>query len=226
MRRQGSRSPSRRPSRSCSSAASSTVSEMAFARTGCIRHDLLDRGLLIERTASHGRRYWRDSARASLAWLLGRSNRFDEARAMWRELIAEDSERADPRVVWDLRFLAADGARLRCLGRGGATLRGGDGSGAPDRSGDGRLAVSDDPGRDRRLPGRGRAGAPGDPPPSYRSRSGRTVGIHDLTMPSRCSSSRAAMPLRAGGRSSRGSPISRCWTRPSPALRAQSRSRP
>src|SRR5207344_1480692 len=83
-----------------------TVSEMAFARTGCIRHDLLDRGLLIERTASHGRRYWRNSARASLAWLLGRSNRFDEARAMWRELIAEDYELAEPRVVWDLRFLA------------------------------------------------------------------------------------------------------------------------
>ena len=82
------------------------VSEMAFYRTGCIRHDLLDRGLLIERTASHGRRYWRESARNSLAHLLGRSNRFDEARAMWRELIAEDYELADPRVVWDLRFLA------------------------------------------------------------------------------------------------------------------------
>jgi DNA-binding CsgD family transcriptional regulator len=82
------------------------VSEMAFDRTGCIRHDLLDRGLLIERTASHGRRYWRESARNSLASLLGLSNRFDEARAMWKELIAEDYELADPRVVWDLRFLA------------------------------------------------------------------------------------------------------------------------
>lgn len=83
-----------------------TVSEMAFDRTGRMRHDLLDRGLLIERTASHERRYWRESVRYTVAWWLGRCNRFEEARAMWRELIAEDSERADPRVVWDLRYLA------------------------------------------------------------------------------------------------------------------------
>jgi len=83
-----------------------TVAEIMFWRTGRIRRDLLDRALEIERTGIQP--YWpaSDKRRGLLAILLGLADCYDEARALWRELIAEAYERADPEVVGRLYFLA------------------------------------------------------------------------------------------------------------------------
>lgn len=90
------------------------VAEITFLRTGRTRRDLLDRALEIERAGGGGRRDGtslygpaRDSSpRTTLAIQLGRCDRYDEARAVWRELIAEAYECADPEVVGRLFFLA------------------------------------------------------------------------------------------------------------------------
>jgi len=92
-----------------------TVAEITFWRSGRIQRDLLERAMEIERAAG-GRRPGGARARISLAvdgdpmttlaWQLGRSGRHDEARALWRRLIAEAYERADPDVGACLFFLA------------------------------------------------------------------------------------------------------------------------
>jgi DNA-binding CsgD family transcriptional regulator len=92
--------------------ALAAVAQISFARTGGIRHDLLDRALELEQTldgdgyAAAGWWTWHaglpmrlSPSRVTLALLLGRSDRHDESRALWRALIAEASERADPDVV-------------------------------------------------------------------------------------------------------------------------------
>jgi DNA-binding CsgD family transcriptional regulator len=90
-----------------------TVAEIAFWRTGRIRRDLLDRALEIERTGAGCARgislYWPaadSSPRTTLAILLGRCDRYDEARAIWSELIAEAYDRGDPEIVGRLFFSA------------------------------------------------------------------------------------------------------------------------
>jgi DNA-binding CsgD family transcriptional regulator len=90
------------------------VAEITFWRTGRIRRDLLDRALEIERAGGGGRPdgaslhrpAYDASPRTTLAILLGRCDRYDEARVIWRELIAEANECADPEVVGRLFFLA------------------------------------------------------------------------------------------------------------------------
>ena len=92
--------------------ALAAVAQISFARTGAIRHDLLDRALELEQTldgdgyAAAGWWTWHaglplrlSPSRVTLALLLGRSDRHDESRALWRALIAEATERADPDVV-------------------------------------------------------------------------------------------------------------------------------
>jgi DNA-binding CsgD family transcriptional regulator len=99
--------------------ALAAVAQTTFARTGRIRHDLLDRALELEQTLDrHGyaaARWWTwhvglpvrlSPSRVTLALLLGRSDRHDESRALWRELTAEARERADPDVVRCLFFRA------------------------------------------------------------------------------------------------------------------------
>ena len=92
--------------------ALAAVAQVGFARTGGIRHDLLDRALQLERTldgggyAAAGWWTWHaglpmrlSPARVTLALLLGRSDRHAESRDLWRALTAEARERADPDVV-------------------------------------------------------------------------------------------------------------------------------
>jgi DNA-binding CsgD family transcriptional regulator len=94
--------------------ALATVAQNRFARTGEIRHDLLDRALALEQTLDadgYAAARWStwtwhaglpmrvSPARVTLALLLGRSDRHDESRALWRALTAEARERADPDVV-------------------------------------------------------------------------------------------------------------------------------
>ena len=52
------------------------------------------------------RALWLGRNEALLACQLGRSDRFDEARALWREQIAEAYECADPVVITPLVVLA------------------------------------------------------------------------------------------------------------------------
>jgi len=86
--------------------------QITFARTGAIRRDLLDRALELEQTldgdgyTAAGWWTWHaglpmrlSPSRVTLALLLGRSDRHDESRALWRALIAEATQRADPDVV-------------------------------------------------------------------------------------------------------------------------------
>jgi DNA-binding CsgD family transcriptional regulator len=99
--------------------ALAAVAQTNFARTGEIRHDLLDRALELERSLegdSYAAASWwtwhaglpmrLSPSRVTLALLLGRSDRHDESRALWRTLTAEARERADPDVVRCL-FLGA-----------------------------------------------------------------------------------------------------------------------
>ncbi len=90
------------------------VAKITFFCTGRIRLDLIDRAIELERTGD-GRRSltscgiglgFYGAARATLAYQLGRSGRYEEARPMWRALIAEGTERADPEVV-DVLYLLA-----------------------------------------------------------------------------------------------------------------------
>jgi DNA-binding CsgD family transcriptional regulator len=92
--------------------ALAAAAQITFARTGGIQRDLLDRALELEQTldgdAYTAARWWTwhaglpmrlSPSRVTLALLLGRSDRHDESRALWRALIAEATERADPDVV-------------------------------------------------------------------------------------------------------------------------------
>ncbi len=84
-----------------------TVVEITFELTGRVRRDLFDRALEIEHTAGVADRlFGLGGTRHLLACLLGRCDRFDEARDIWRELIAEAYECADPAVVSHLLELA------------------------------------------------------------------------------------------------------------------------
>ncbi len=83
------------------------VTEITLELTGRVRRDLFDRAVEIEQTAGDERRikdHW--GSRSRLPWLLSRCDRFDEARAIWNELIAEAYERADPVVAAHLVELA------------------------------------------------------------------------------------------------------------------------
>ena len=101
--------------------ALAAVAQTTFGRTGVIRHDLLNRGLELERTLDvdgYAAARWStwtwhvalpvrlSPSRVTLAVLLGRSDRHDEARALWTELTREAAERADPDVVRCLFFRA------------------------------------------------------------------------------------------------------------------------
>jgi DNA-binding CsgD family transcriptional regulator len=78
-----------------------TVAELTFWHTGRIRRDLLDRAIELERAGGgHGGAQW------TLARLLGRVDRYEEARAVWTGVIAEGTARADPDVVGAMMFLA------------------------------------------------------------------------------------------------------------------------
>ena len=92
--------------------ALAAVAQISFARSGGIRHDLLDRALELEQTldgegyAAAGWWTWHaglplrlSPARVTLALLLGRSDRHAESRALWTALTADAWERADPDVV-------------------------------------------------------------------------------------------------------------------------------
>ena len=79
------------------------VAIATFFRTACIRRDLLEPAIDI------GRRTEDEPVggpRHTLAFQLGRTDRRDEARDMWRSLIAEAAEREDPEVGWRLFQLA------------------------------------------------------------------------------------------------------------------------
>jgi DNA-binding CsgD family transcriptional regulator len=92
--------------------ALAAVAQNRFARTGVIRHDLLDRALELEQTLDSGgyaAARWSSwhvglpmrlsPSRVTRALLLGRSDRHDESRILWRGLTAEATERADPDAV-------------------------------------------------------------------------------------------------------------------------------
>jgi len=77
------------------------LAELTFWQTGRIRRDLLDRAIDLGRGAGND-----EGARVSLARLLALANRFEEARAIWAELIAAGKTRADPAVASYLMFSA------------------------------------------------------------------------------------------------------------------------
>ena len=81
------------------------VAIATFLRTGCIRRDLLEPAIDLARRTGGGPAFG-DGPRYMLAFQLGRTDRRDEARGMWRELIAEAVEREDPEVGWRLFQLA------------------------------------------------------------------------------------------------------------------------
>ncbi len=84
-----------------------TVVGITFELTGRVRRDLLDRALEIEHAAGVADHlFGLGGTRHLLACLLGQCDRFDEARDIWRELIAEAYECADPGVVSHLVELA------------------------------------------------------------------------------------------------------------------------
>ena len=77
--------------------------EITFWRTGCIRRDILDRAIEIHRGIDGG---LSSDPRGTLAHQLGRAERYDESRAIWRELIAEGVERDYPDLAFFQFFLA------------------------------------------------------------------------------------------------------------------------
>jgi DNA-binding CsgD family transcriptional regulator len=92
--------------------AIAAVAQVSFVHMGGIRHDLLDRALELERALNwdaYAAARWRtwhaggpmrlSPSRVTLALLLGRSDRHDESRVLWRALTAEATERADPDAV-------------------------------------------------------------------------------------------------------------------------------
>jgi DNA-binding CsgD family transcriptional regulator len=92
--------------------ALAAVAQITFARTGTIRRDLLERGRRLElevgETGFAAAGWWTwhaglpmrlSPSRVTLALLLGRSDRYDESRALWEDLTAEARTRGDPDVV-------------------------------------------------------------------------------------------------------------------------------
>ncbi|MEX1358391.1 MAG: LuxR C-terminal-related transcriptional regulator, partial [Gaiellaceae bacterium] len=82
-------------------ASLATVAELTFWRTGRIRRDLLDRATELGPTVD---RFL--DGRVTLARLLGLADRYEEARSLWTELIAEGRARSDPSVTESMMFLA------------------------------------------------------------------------------------------------------------------------
>jgi DNA-binding NarL/FixJ family response regulator/tetratricopeptide (TPR) repeat protein len=82
-------------------ASLATLAELTFWRTGRIRRDLLDRAIELGRTVDRFH-----DGRVTLARVLGRADRYEEARALWTELIAEGRARSDPSVTAWMMFLA------------------------------------------------------------------------------------------------------------------------
>ena len=81
------------------------VAEATFWCTGRILRDALDRAAELERVAG-GHDRVSTGSRGTLAWLLENSGRFVEARALWRDLIADATERGAPALVWPVFWLA------------------------------------------------------------------------------------------------------------------------
>ena len=83
-----------------------TAVELTHSLTGRVRRELLDRALAIDRT--RGARRYENSAppRVTLASLLAAGGRFDEARSIWTELIAEADACADVTAPWYRYYLA------------------------------------------------------------------------------------------------------------------------
>jgi DNA-binding NarL/FixJ family response regulator/tetratricopeptide (TPR) repeat protein len=82
-------------------ASLATLAELTFWLTGRIRRDLLDRAIELGRAVGSD-----EDGRATLARLLGLADRYEEARALWTELIAEGKARGDPSVTGSMMFLA------------------------------------------------------------------------------------------------------------------------
>jgi DNA-binding CsgD family transcriptional regulator len=76
-----------------------TLAEVTFWGTGRIRRDLLDRAIELGRGTGAA-----EHARATLARSLARADRYEEARALWLELIADSRRRADPELARYLMF--------------------------------------------------------------------------------------------------------------------------
>ena len=144
--------------------ALAAVAQNRFARTGVIRHDLLDRALELEQTLDgdgYAAARWStwhvglpmrlSPSRVTLALLLGRSDRHDESRTLWRALTAEATERADPDVVRCLFHHAQMEVTSGAWDTAARTVRRGDPARPPDRPGGVRAALPVDSCRDRRL---------------------------------------------------------------------------
>jgi DNA-binding NarL/FixJ family response regulator len=82
-------------------ASLATFAELTFWRTGRIRRDLLDRAIDLGRTVDRFH-----DGRVTLARVLGLADRYEEARALWSELIAEGRARSDPILAASMMFLA------------------------------------------------------------------------------------------------------------------------
>jgi tetratricopeptide (TPR) repeat protein len=78
-----------------------TLAEVTFWRTGRIRHDLLDRAIELGRGTRE-----EEHARATLARSLARADRYEEARALWTDLIADAARRTDLVLIRYLMFRA------------------------------------------------------------------------------------------------------------------------
>jgi hypothetical protein len=78
-----------------------TLAEITFWRTGRIRRGLLDRAIEVGGAAGND-----EAGRATLARLLARADRFEEARAIWAALVAEATARNDPDLALYLMFNA------------------------------------------------------------------------------------------------------------------------
>src|SRR5262249_26582424 len=76
------------------------VAIASFLHTARIRHELLDAAI------GDAHRAVAPNLRSTLAFQLGRTDRRDEARGMWRDLIAEAVEREEPVIGWRLFQLA------------------------------------------------------------------------------------------------------------------------
>src|SRR6185503_5738020 len=91
---------------------------LEFCRSGRIERDLIDRAIELSRIhgelSTGSRPALGDPSsplthepRTNLALQLGVAGRFDESRAIWSELIAEQVELDDPNVVWTMLDLAS-----------------------------------------------------------------------------------------------------------------------
>jgi DNA-binding CsgD family transcriptional regulator len=86
--------------------ALTTLVDLTYAFTGRIRTELLDRALAIEESFPAQRYGNGMSPRCTLASLLGECGRYDDARRIWAELIADAEACADMTGVWYRYYLA------------------------------------------------------------------------------------------------------------------------